>query len=243
MLVVGIDLETDSSNPDRAAVIEFAAVLYDTDAGHPLKIISSLINVERRLRPLPPHITGVTGITEEMLGRYGLLDEQYARILCQIRDKMLCHTDVIVMHNGTQFDWQVLELDLERYSIPDYLGKSKLIDTMTDVNYPSTVVYKNLTYIAACHGILHSFAHRALSDTFVMLQVLQRYEVDSVLAAALTPMVSLRAHVKKNQRSLAKDYGFRYNYDENCFVKDMRLFYAEKAMTELPFEVSVMSDI
>ena len=240
MIVLGVDLETDSVDIDRAAVIEIAAVLYDTVARQPLLVASSLINVERRLRPLPRPIVDVTGITEKMLGRYGLLDEAYVRLLCGIRDKIACHTDVVVTHNGTVFDLPILEFEFERYKIPDYLHKTKRIDTMTDINYPLSNVYMNLTNLAANHRVQHAFCHRALSDVFAMLQILEQYDVDEILKAALTPIISLRATPSKKHKPHVKHYGFSYNYEEKCYIRDIRSYYEEEVIKSIPFDVTII---
>ena len=68
MNLIGIDTETTGLNSAEDRILEVGAVLMDWQTGVPLQILSKLVRPDR---PIPPEITKINGIDDEMVDCYG----------------------------------------------------------------------------------------------------------------------------------------------------------------------------
>ncbi len=166
MLLLGLDLETTGLDIGSSEIIEIGAVLWDWSRKIPLKINSDLVQCEK---PVPPEISALTGIEDQQLRDWGLpLNEALARL----HDLSLA-ADYVVAHNGNGFD----RLFLERVWLhhPQTKFQKKWIDTLTDLPLGSKINTRKLGYLAAEHGFLNPFSHRAVFDVLTMLKVMSHY--------------------------------------------------------------------
>jgi DNA polymerase-3 subunit epsilon len=72
-----VDVETTGTNPDRDKIIEFGICFfqYDRERGRICKILGFWEWLEDPGFPIPPEITNITGITNEMVAGYSIDDQ------------------------------------------------------------------------------------------------------------------------------------------------------------------------
>lgn len=156
---VVIDIETTGLNPVKDSIIEISGIKVKN--GKAVEEFSSLINPNRKI---PKFITGLTGISDDMLKDARDAKEVLTDFCSFIQ------TEPIVGHN-IRFDLSFINANLKKYFnlplINDYA------DTLTFsrkfYNLPS---YK-LTKIAEYLNIDTKNAHRALQDCYMAYYVMQ----------------------------------------------------------------------
>jgi DNA polymerase-3 subunit epsilon len=241
MLLVGLDLETNGTDLVNGEITEIGAVLWDTCAQMPLEIFSQMIWHEAQ-PPLSPDIEFLTGLTTDMLRTHGV-PPQIA--LGELEAFVTQHeVEAIVAHNGTEFDRPFLESFSRRFGVP--LTAKHWIDTMMDVPYPAHITTRKLTHLAAEHGFLNPFAHRAVFDVLTDLHVLSHYDAAMVLASSKEPNVKIVAETtvpwKDGGQSTgeAKARGFRWNGDTKQWVKTVKANRVQTEIEGAPFKVHVV---
>jgi DNA polymerase-3 subunit epsilon len=199
MLILGIDFETTGLDPKQDRIIEVGAVLWDWEAGAPLQLFSSIVDPER---PIPEEITKITGITDELIGKYGQTE---AKGLSDLRFLFGC-ADYAMAHNGTAFDKLFFDAAIERLG---WINSTKTwLDTKTDIKYPEHITTRNLRHLASEHEFLNPFSHRAVFDVLTMLRVASQYSLSEIIARANEPTLFVQALVSFNEKDLAKARGY-----------------------------------
>ena len=158
---VVVDIETTGLSPVFASIIEISAKKV-----YPSKVeeFSVLINPGR---PLPPNITTLTGITDEMLKDKGGIEEAITSFIAFLGN------NVMVGHN-VNFDINFLyDASIK------YLGKAlsnDFVDTMVlgRALHPE-LGHHRLADLAQLYGIDYSHAHRALEDCKITRIVLEHF--------------------------------------------------------------------
>jgi DNA polymerase-3 subunit epsilon len=120
-------------------------------------------------RSMPPAVTAVHGITEEMLVGAPLFVELLPSIGVLLQDT------VIVGHN-TRFDLRFLRY--EWYAAGHILPEFPMIDTLALAQTYYRFHHNSLAAIAAELGVLHAPKHRAMADVLATRGVLQRFIAD-----------------------------------------------------------------
>jgi len=233
MLLLGIDVETTGLDTEKDRITEIGAVLWDSEAKKPLAMLSELCVFED-MPELSELIINLTGITQDMLDNYAVFPKE---LFIELFSLMRV-ADACVAHNAP-FDKGMLEsnaksIDLELPDIP-------WIDTTVDVPYPDNIKTRKLTHLAAEHGFVNPFAHRAVFDVLTMLVVLSNYDAAEVLELSKSPSVILVANTKKpwldqapegkKQSDLAKCLGFRWNGAKKTWEKQVKQAQAETVLT------------
>lgn len=211
MLIIGLDFETTGLNPKESEVTEIGAVAWDTELNTPVSFFHRFIKVQGLI---PPEITDITGITDELLSAYGAPFEMTFMSLYQF----LSQTNIYVAHNAP-FDRGFLEHNLGTLNIR--LENKHWINTVTHVPYPKKIKHKNLTSLAAEHGFINPFPHRAITDVLTMLRVLSEYDIDAVLDISKQPVLTLWARVTYAEKDKAKAAGFYYDGTTKSWYKEI----------------------
>lgn len=237
MLVLGFDTETTGLDVAKENIIELGAVLWDTKTGKPVEMMSRLTRTTAQ--PLDQKIIELTGITDEDLKTYGI---QFG-IAAREFENMLASAQAIVAHNGNMFDKPMMISNVERHCAAEPLGvsltaklkESLWIDTTCDIEFPPEIQTRKLTHLAAEHGFLNPFSHRAVFDVLTMLKIAQRYDWDQIVRYAKTPSIVLIANTSYEQRELAKKLNYRWNGDKKVWTKSVKQFQldAEKDAAKL----------
>lgn len=215
MIVLGVDFETTGLDAAKDRVIEIGAVLWDAEKGRPLMIMSELCHDDAIQNPLPQEIEQITGITYDLISRYGS-----ASILAfQSLGFLISKSDAILAHNAP-FDRGFYEAETKHHGLP--LIDRPWIDTTTDIKYPPQMVTRKLAHLAAEHGFINPFSHRAIFDVLTMLRIFQGYDHAQVLEYAKQPIVTLQALVSFDEREKAKARGYRWKAETKQWIRSLR---------------------
>lgn len=243
MRLLGLDFETTGLDTAQARIIEMGACLWEVETKRPLVTVGVFLHGPD-YPSLPEDIVRITGITDEILGEFGTDAKhnlQWLESFCQKHG-----VDYIVAHNGENFDKPLLLAELTRHGLEaPTLRTLPWIDTRADIPFPTEPDSRRLKHMAADHGFLNPFAHRAVFDVLTMLRVLSHYDLAAVLAYQATPFVTVRAIVDYNDRQLAKDR--RYSWEKigdktypRCWVRRIKQDQVEKEKATCPFKVVVL---
>lgn len=235
MLWLGVDFETTGLNVKEDRIIEVGAVLWDTIRKRPLTILNELV-WDDTYPELPSEVVSITGITEDDLKKYG---RRPLEVLCALL-AIAGEADLLVAHNGTNFDKPLLEAELERVGAHPS-EPLEWIDSSVDVPYPESVSTRKLTHLAAEHGFVNPFAHRAVFDVLTMLHIMSKYDAKEILALSKSPSITIRAVVTFAEKEQARTRGYRWNAEQKWWVKTVKEVNLEKEMTA-PFKIQILED-
>ena len=154
--IIAIDVETTGISPEKERIIEIGAFRPETG-----EVFRTLISPGR---PLPEKITGLTGITDEMLVDAPQEREAIRQLL------EFLHGDTILLGHNISFDHSFLVQAIRRcgFSEPAFQG----IDTLklSRVLCPE-LPNKKLETMVAHFGLTNERAHRAFEDARVTVEV------------------------------------------------------------------------
>lgn len=231
MYVLGVDLETTGLSSERDQIIEVGAVVWDTRQNKPVTMMNRLINIGPR--QLEEEIIELTGIEQKHLREFGVSELTALNELIELSEQC----KYVVAHNGPQFDKVFLERAMGRYDLSMDLP---WIDTLHDVPYRDDVKTRKLTYLATEHKFLNPFSHRALFDVLTMMEVVSKYDWDEVVELSKSPTVRVQAIVSYDERSKAKEAGFRWDAPNKVWIKDMKQIQLETTNFPFLYETSLL---
>ncbi len=220
MLVCGLDVESTGLGIGEDEIIEIGLVLWDTDKHKPLEMFSQL--VKPQFVTVSKEITKITGILPNDVENYGI---EFGAII-NVVNEYFTKAEAIIGHNSTAFDKPFLEADCLRKG--QSLCVKHWIDTSSDLPFPEKIKTRNLVHLAAEHGFLNPFAHRALFDVLTMLKVLSFYDFGKVLALSKEPSFVIQAMCEKpwedggKSTEEAKANGFRWDGKTKRWLKTIR---------------------
>lgn len=163
-IISGIDLETTGFEWEEGhKIIEFACVSYELETEKKLGSFVQRINPER---DIPLASQRVHGLTFE-----DLKDEPNFKTVSQKIASVIESSDILVAHNGFEFDFPFLDWELRKAGKKVHL--KKLIDTMKDARW-ATPVGKLPSLRELCFSCDVEYdpekAHAAEYDVDVMMQ-------------------------------------------------------------------------
>lgn len=217
MKVLGLDLETTGLNDESDSITEIGAMLYDLETDTPLEMMNEVISISD---PIPERITKLTGITDQMIKAHG---KPITDVIAKF-NSLAVQAEYLVIHNAP-FDLGFLK-KLEPIGITGL--NLPVIDTLRDIpfdeiDHPS----RKLPHLAASHGFLNPFSHRAIFDVMSMLKILSKYEIEEVLEYKRAPTLRVMANVSYDEKDLAKAEGFRWDGPNKEWFKEMKDFEFE----------------
>ena len=251
-LICGIDIEGINENlqekgvnPLKDRVLEIGAVLWDTNYGQPVEILSQLINETDRL-PISEEVQEITGLTDDLINQYGKKDNEIIAFL-ELLKSLMEKSDFLMAHNGDHYDRPMLGALFNRFgiAIPD----KPWIDTTRDIEFPSKMVQKSLAMLEYSHGFINPFPHRALTDVLSMLKIADQYDFDRMGQLALSPKVLLVANLKapnwKNKeevdafnsiKSKVSKAKFKWNPGNKTWTKVLPKILLDEGKVKFDFE-------
>ena len=168
--VLLFDFETTGLNAMQDQIIEIGAILLEKVNGKYVttKELQTLVTADR---PLSPKIIDITHITDEMLLRDGISEEEACH---QLYDLYQDEKTLLIAYN-IQFDIGFLTALFRKYIRPNFWIKNDLLDVMA--------VYKDrhryphrLESAVKMYQIEEPNTHRALDDIKATLEVLSRMQ-------------------------------------------------------------------
>ena len=200
MIVCGIDLETTGLDVVNDRIIEVGACLWED--GKQTVAYSSFVKTDK---PITPEITNITGITSKMVDQYGIQETNLRGDFLG----MIESSDAVMAHNGTDFDFPMIVNCIKRNVFGTKLPT--LVDSKTDIPYRCLDKSRHLNHLAAAHGFVNPFPHRALFDVMTMLKIASMYDMEEIVRRAKSPSQTIEALVSYDDRQLAKDHGFHWD--------------------------------
>jgi DNA polymerase-3 subunit epsilon len=154
-----VDVETTGTNPESDKIIEFGICLfeYDRQNGRIYKVLGSWEWLEDPRFSIPPEITNITGITDEMVTGHRIDDRAV--------DDLLSRVVLVIAHNA-DFDRRFLEKRLPVFATKHWACSRADIDWKAEGIRSSA-----LEFVAYSLGFFHD-GHRAASDCRATLHAL-----------------------------------------------------------------------
>jgi len=176
---IALDLETTGLDPDRDAVIEIGVVRFQGS-----RVESEWASLVNPGRPLPPFITQLTGISDDMLAKA-------PRIKRVIADLAEFVGDLPILGHNIAFDLSFMR----RVGL---FGLNQAIDTydLASVLLPDAGRYR-LASLASSLGIPVPQSHRALDDAHTTRQIFLRLHerVEELPLAVIEEIVELGSEI------------------------------------------------
>lgn len=213
MLIAGLDTETTGLSPVDDRITELGAVLWDTDHATPVAFFHKFIKQEK---PLTDFIKDLTGLSDEILEKYG---QEEAQVLREFHE-FIGGAEYLVAQNAP-FDRSMLDHAYLRHGL--FIPDKQWIDSARDVPYPERIKSKSLVALAAEHKFLNPFPHRAVTDVLTMLTIVSKYDIKKVVENACEPKVLLWAKTTYAEKELAKAAGFYWNGERKMWFKSVFL--------------------
>lgn len=238
MLLLGVDFESTGLNVNEDRIIEIGAVIWDTTRQAPVRVFNEIINVDCQLKA---EITAITGINQGDLNNFGVSLLESLNILVGMTEECA----YIVGHNCNGFDKPLLlaECEREHVAFPD----KHWLDTSLDIPYPEAMKTRKLVHLAAEHGFVNPFAHRAFADVLTMFRVLSHYDIDAIIDTSKQPTIKLLAIVKKpwedtapegkKETDLARARGYRWEGVTKRWIKLAKKKQVESELQHGEFQV------
>jgi DNA polymerase-3 subunit epsilon len=241
MKVLGLDLETSGLDPKKDRILEVGAVLWDWENRIPLQMLSAFVDPSMDGAcpgsfEVTPEITEITGITTGMIEEFGLAEKD---VLFEVGPLSIA-ADYFMGHNCNLFDSRFIDEACFRHGGQSF-GKQWL-DTSCDIKFPPRIKTRNLRHLAAEHGFLNPFSHRAVFDVLTMFQVASQYPLETIVARANEPTVYLQALVSYDEKERAKERGYRWNPGMRVWWKDFKQSDAEAEIKECGFATGFLAD-
>jgi DNA polymerase III subunit epsilon len=215
-----VDVETTGTNPDQDRIIELGICLfeYDRQNGRIYKVLGSWEWFEDPGVPVPPEITKITGITDEMVAGH--------RIDAQAVNDLLGRAVLVIAHNAN-FDRRFLEKRLPAFTTKHWAC------SRFDINWKAEGIRSSaLEFVAYCLGFFHD-GHRAPIDCRATLHALAqplpgtgRLALQALLEQARLPTWRLWARdAAIEKKDVLKARGYAWSPGEfgrpKCWFRDV----------------------
>ena len=213
MYVLGIDIETTGLSPDNDNIIELGAVVWDTEVDKPVAMMNHLLSIGDK--KLSNKIIKLTNITDIDLDTFGIDEIAALNELLKLAEKC----DYMVAHNGNDFDKKFIDNALNKH---DLTLDKPWIDTLYDVPYSEDITSKKLTNLASHYDCSTEFAHRALFDVLMMLQVCSYFDWQDIIELQKITTITMIANVDYDDRDKAKSEGFYFDRKTKKWKKNIK---------------------
>ncbi len=235
MIITALDTECTGLDKNKDHIIEVGLVLYSTGQDRVLESTGFLVQSDGVV--VTEEITGITGITQAAVDRYGYEPQ---RALEDI-EYYVNQSDAVLAHNGIRFDKPMVDNSAKRSSFN--LTEKLWIDSMTDI--PQTKGEQLITMCAKA-GILLTGAHGALADASATLEMARRHSKDpeksweKMVERAKSPIVAIQSHQDRYKNDDAKKFQFRWYPERKIWYKLVKEMDLKKLMLDVPFTVSIL---
>jgi DNA polymerase-3 subunit epsilon len=182
-----VDVETTGGGQDWGHRITEIAIV-EVRGGRIVDEYKTLVNPGRRI---PPGVTALTGITNEMAAQAPWFDHVADEVLARLEGR------VFVAHN-VSFDWGFVSMELTRA-----LGECPQLVRMCTVRMVRRFVpglrHRNLDVVSRHFGVAVHARHRAHGDALATARVLLRL-LDEARGRGLDDVASLEWYLRRRSR-------------------------------------------
>ena len=231
-LICFFDLETSGRDPKTCNIIESAWAVYSLKTKR--KIASHSI-VVRPKEKVDDFIESFTKLSNEELMQFGA---SYHALLASLKDGFL-QAHYIAGHNIRNYDLVICN----RLELGSCLEDKIIIDTLFDLpTYLSKS--KKLSHVACDYSIFNPFPHQAASDVDTCASLFFKFDPEEVIKLATSPIIYVRANVKRENKELAKERGYRWDGKNVIWYKEIKesRIEEEKALCDGFFEITKLLD-
>jgi DNA polymerase-3 subunit epsilon len=207
LIGVFLDVETTGINYLEDKIIELAMVSFEyTQDGKIYRILNEFQSYQDPGRPIPEHITSLTGISDEMVRDKNISPTEVYEFLQD--------ADLIIAHN-VSFDRSFIEAVFPSHSIP----QKPWACSMSQVHWQKEGIESSkLEYIAYRQGFFYE-KHRAISDCLAGIHILAQKlpkSQKSVLSTILenSAKITFRLHAVNApyaHKDLLKQRNYKWN--------------------------------
>ncbi len=210
-----VDVETTGLNCNEDKIIEIGLIVFAVEGDDSPKIVHAFGGLEDPGVGLSPEIIKITGIKDSYL-KNQKIDWLHVRYWLE-------KVSIVIAHNA-EFDRSFLEKVAELSDLKLHWGCSQRHVDWTAHGFKTQA----LNYLAADHGFVNPFAHRALFDCATTLRLIGPY-----LGELIERSYERQFHVKAvgaafEVKDLLKARGYRWDGNERVWSK----FVFESSMAE-----------
>ncbi len=204
-----LDVETTGINPDEDLIIEIGVLEFVLREG---RTEPELLNMYGALqdpqRPLSDEIKKLTGLDDDLL-KGQVIAWDYIRSLLE-------RASVVVAHNAS-FDRSFIERR------PELQGLSlHWACTMKHIDWRGKgFKTRALNYLAADHGFVNAFAHRALFDCATTFRLMTPYFQELLQRSYLREMRILAVQAPFEAKDKLKQQDYRWDPEKRLWYKDV----------------------
>ncbi|HEX6937994.1 MAG TPA: exonuclease domain-containing protein [Longimicrobiales bacterium] len=185
---VVVDVETTGGGASRGDRVTEIAAIRIRGTGEILESFTTLVNPER---PIPPFITRLTNITDEMVRDAPRFHEIAAEV------RRLVSGRVFVAHNAS-FDWSFVDHELARATGVGLEGR-RLCTVRLARRVVPEVASRSLGALSEYFGIDNDARHRAFGDARATVEVFRRL-LERVEGYDVTSWAELEALLASRRR-------------------------------------------
>ncbi|MDQ3231638.1 MAG: exonuclease domain-containing protein [Pseudobdellovibrionaceae bacterium] len=226
-----IDFETTGLSPIEDDPVEFAAVIFDVERKRFARSYESLFPLFPTDPTKAEKVQNLCGITPLYCQTFHD-DSGFRTVHRLMQSGVISHA---VAFNAP-FDRSFFEKTCTLLSLP--MPSTPWICAKADVPYHlHNTRATSLTHTAADLGVLSPLKHRALGDCLTLMQVLQRFEWNDIIAYTAIPTIKVLALVSYNDREKAKAHGFYWDPITKRWFREMK---ANEDRSRFPFETVVV---
>lgn len=154
---VAFDLETSGLNCEKDEIIEIGALKVRDG-----KVIERFSRLIKPKVPVPPEITAITGITNEMLSEAPPIEKVIPEFV------LFCRDEILLGHN-VMFDYKFTKVYAKRYGLP---FEKKGIDTLKIARKVlPELESRSLGALCVHYDIVNQAAHRAYHDALATAKI------------------------------------------------------------------------
>ena len=224
-----VDLETTGLSPEKDAIIEIGILEFCLEEGSKPAITSMYSCTEEPDAPITKEIEKITGLSHQVL--------KGTKIDWELVRRMLSKASILIAHNA-QFDAGFLRRRPELKGSNFHWGCSVEHVDWRAHGYKS----RSLNYLAADHGFVNPFAHRALFDCATTFRVVAPH-IDELIERSYERRFTIYAVGSPfESKELLKQRGYRWDgekrsWHRNIFETELeaeRSFLAEKIYAGAP---------
>lgn len=195
-----LDLETTGIDPQTDRIIEIALLEFGVEGDKEAVISRGFSAIEDPGVPVSDEILKITSLTREILAGQKI-DWDYVR-------SFLAKASIVIAHNA-EFDRAFLEKSGELKDLNLHWGCSRKHIDWKKHQFRTTA----LNYLAADHGFVNPFAHRALFDCATTFRVISPY-LPELIARSYEREFLLRAvYAPFETKDVLKQRGYYWNQD------------------------------
>lgn len=236
MRYASIDLETTGLDIHTDRIIELGWAIFDSKFKHPICIGSKLV-YDDTYPVITDVITKITTITTEQLKTFGVAPKIAFEEMTLAFEQ--AGVEYLLGHNALEFDGPILsrEMIAAGYDKPSQPWIDTKVDLIHFLDYEPKST--SLSYMAADHGFVNPFPHRAVFDALTCAKLLQYYPVNEIIKVANYEIIEVRALVSYDDRSKASKRGYRWDGDRKVWTKKMRSCFVDHERSQAGFQIAV----